>query len=137
MSMKQKERLYLIRWRSDHEESVTTGFQIEAIRHSENKHYGGQPQMDIIREATPADLKQHPPEGEEDRKMRDRCLKRKWKELDDIPFDEADSPSGLVLAEDWWGFPKGTDREEIWHAFDDHHSKGVAFLLYGEERKTT
>lgn len=133
MNMAQKERLYLIRWRSDHQENVTTGFQVEAIRHSEKKWYKGQPQMDIIREATPADLMQHQPEEESERSERDRCLERKWKELEDIPFDEADSPSGLILAEDWWGFSKGTDREEIWHAFDDNHSKGVAFLLYGEE----
>ena len=132
MNMEQKERLYLIRWKDDGKEAVTSGFQVEAIRHSEAKWYGGQPQMDIIREATPDDLKAHPPEEVIER---DRCLERKWKELENIPFDEADSPSGLVLAEDWWGFPKGTDREEIWHAFDDNHSKGVAFLLYGEEKK--
>lgn len=137
MDMEQKERLYLIRWKGDGKEAVTSGFQVEAIRHSEGKWYKGQPQMDIIREATPADLEQYPPEDEQDMKMRDRCMERKWKELEDIPFDEADSPSGLVLAEDWWGFTKGTDREEIWHAFDANHSKGVAFLLYGEERRYT
>lgn len=28
-------------------------------------------------------------------------------------------------------FPAGTDREEIWQWFDQRHSKGVAYLLYG------
>lgn len=130
MDMEQKERIYLIRWKADGEEAVISGFQVEAIRHSEKKWHGGQPQMDIIREATPEDLKVHPAEGECERSERDRCLERKWKELEDIPFDEADSTSGLVLAEEWWGFSKGTDREEVWHAFDANHSKGVAFLLY-------
>ncbi len=61
----------------------------------------------------------------------DTLLEQKWKELTDIPFDEADTPSGLMLAEDWWLFQKRTDREDIWRFFDQH-SKGIAYLLYGE-----
>lgn len=30
--------------------------------------------------------------------------------------------------------PAGTDREEIWHWFDEMHPKGVAYLLNGEEK---
>lgn len=32
-------------------------------------------------------------------------------------------------------FPKGTDREEIWKWYDNHHPKDVAYLLYGEDRR--
>lgn len=65
-------------------------------------------------------------------KFSDEFLEKKWNELADIPFDEAGTQSGLVLAEDWWLFQKGTDREDIWRLFD-LHSKGVVFLLYGKD----
>ena len=29
-------------------------------------------------------------------------------------------------------FPAGTEREEIWHWFDEHYYGGVVTLLYGE-----
>ena len=64
------------------------------------------------------------------KKLSDADLEKKWEELSDIPFDEADTPSGLILAQDWWIFPKGTDREDIWRHFDNAHSKGVHHLLY-------
>ena len=60
----------------------------------------------------------------------DAELEARWDELEDVPFDEADSPSGLILHEKWWMFPKGVDREDIWRHFDEYHSKGVHYLLY-------
>ena len=63
--------------------------------------------------------------------LSDARLEELWAELGDIPFDEADVLGDMVLAEDWRGFLKGTDRHEIWRFFDANHSKGVAFLLYG------
>lgn len=62
---------------------------------------------------------------------RDRKLEELWDELDGVPFDD-DDPTGsdMKLAEDWNGFPKGTEREEIWHWFDRRYSKGVVHLLY-------
>jgi len=62
----------------------------------------------------------------------DSQLETQWNELEDVCFDE-DSDGELILSEDWYHFPKGTIREEIWHWFDDRHSKGVAWLLYGDE----
>ena len=35
--MNSKEQMYLIRWKSDNVKEVTSGFQVEAIRHSEKK----------------------------------------------------------------------------------------------------
>lgn len=64
--------------------------------------------------------------------------------LEDVPFNE-DADGRLVLANDYRFmvgsreiamFPKGTDREEIWHWFDENHPKGVAYLLYRGENKT-
>jgi hypothetical protein len=63
----------------------------------------------------------------------DAELEKRWDELEDIPFDEADSPSGLILSREWWIFPKGVDREDIWMHFDEHHSKGVNYLLNERE----
>ena len=59
------------------------------------------------------------------RKYDDELLEEMWEELEDIPFDENE-----CIEEDWNGFPKGTFREEIWHWFDEQHSKGVYWLLY-------
>lgn len=57
---------------------------------------------------------------------------RLWTELEDVPFIDEDGD--MVLDVDWHGFPAGTPREDIWRWFDRHHPKGVAYLLYGEER---
>ncbi len=62
----------------------------------------------------------------------DAFLFKKWKELEDVPFDDSGSESDMVLAEDWWCFKAGTEREDIWHFFDEHYSKGVAYLLNKE-----
>ena len=51
--------------------------------------------------------------------------RRLWEELEDVPFDETDD-SRLVLAEDWHGHPKGTDREEIWYWFEETFHVSVA-----------
>lgn len=54
----------------------------------------------------------------------DREVELLWEELEDIPTDEND-----CLCVDWQGWSKGTDRDEIWHWFDEHHSKGVVWLV--------
>ena len=54
----------------------------------------------------------------------DKPIEDKWRELEDVPFDDE------YLSENWWLFKKGTHREDIWHYFDEHHSKGVHYLLY-------
>lgn len=62
-----------------------------------------------------------------------RQIEKLWKLLEDKPFDE-DEDGRLVLCEDWFGFPAGTDREEIWHWFDENYNDGVAALLYEKEK---
>ena len=66
-------------------------------------------------------------------------IERLWKDLEDVVFNE--DPDGcLVLESDYQlmignrevaMFPAGTDREEIWHWFDERHPKGVVYLLRG------
>ena len=46
-----------------------------------------------------------------------------------VAFDETDD-GYLVLANDWYIVYAGTDREEIWHWFDKHHSNGVYSLMF-------
>lgn len=58
-------------------------------------------------------------------KYNDTELENLWKFLEDIPMNENEQ-----LEEDWFIFPKGTDKEEIWHWFDEQYSKGVSYLLY-------
>ena len=58
-------------------------------------------------------------------KYNDTELENLWKSLEDIPMNENEQ-----LEEDWFIFSKGTDKEEIWHWFDEQYSKGVYYLLY-------
>lgn len=60
--------------------------------------------------------------------MSDREIEKLWEELEDVPFYE-DEDGYMCLDVDWNGFSKGTCREEIWHWFDEHHSKGVGWLM--------
>ncbi len=67
----------------------------------------------------------------------DKLLEKLWEGLEDIPFYEEDSE--LHIEEDYLDFEEGTSREDIWHWFDERHSKGVYFLLYeygGIEKET-
>lgn len=59
-------------------------------------------------------------------------VEKLWDEFEDVLFVEEENGT-LVLASDWQGWWKGTDRETIWHWFDEHHSKGIHWLLYGTE----
>ena len=60
--------------------------------------------------------------------MIDVELERLWDELEDVPFSE-NKRGELRLDKNWYNFPKGTTREDIWKWFDRHHSKGVNYLL--------
>lgn len=39
------------------------------------------------------------------------------------------------MDEPFLGFPAGTHREDIWHWFDERHSRGVAYLLHGPQKQ--
>ena len=54
----------------------------------------------------------------------DEALEKMWDELEDVPVDEDE-----CIDIDWHGWDKGTHREEIWHWFDEWHSKGVGWLI--------
>lgn len=58
----------------------------------------------------------------------DETLEVLWRELEDIPF--VDGENDIVTDKDWFVFPKGTERNEIWHWFDELHSKGIYYLVY-------
>ncbi len=64
---------------------------------------------------------------------RDEQLEDLWERFADVPMD----PDTEKIEEDFLHFPKGTDREDIWHWFDERHSKGVAYLLYGDSAERT
>lgn len=55
----------------------------------------------------------------------DSDVEELWDNLTDVPID----PETEELDEPYYIWPKGTDKEDIWHWFDEHHSKGVAYLL--------
>lgn len=108
--MNSKEQMYLIRWKSDNVKEVTSGFQVEAIRHSEKKWYAGEPQMDIIREATPTDLKNYPAGNEREENERANYLNKKLHE--GVRFLSCKGDTS-VLSKEWWCFQKGTKWETI------------------------
>ena len=56
----------------------------------------------------------------------DEELEELWSRFGDVPMN----PETECIEEPFLGFPAGTNREEIWHWFDQRHSKGVAYLLY-------
>ena len=62
-------------------------------------------------------------------KQRDQFLEALWAELEDVPFHEVENGK-MLLAEPYLHFPTGTEREDIWHWFDQRHSKGIVWLLY-------
>ena len=57
---------------------------------------------------------------------RDEQLEALWEDFGNVPFDF----SSETITEDFLNFPAGTPREDIWHWFDERHSKGIAYLLY-------
>lgn len=59
---------------------------------------------------------------------KDREIEKLWEELEDIPVYE-DENYELCLDVNWHGWSKGTSVDEIWHWFDEHHSKGVGWLM--------
>lgn len=61
------------------------------------------------------------------RGTRDAALVEIWQQLTDVPMD----PETECLEVPFYDWPAGTHREEIWHWFDERHSKGVAYLLCG------
>lgn len=58
---------------------------------------------------------------------KDNELEEMWAAFDDVPMN----PETECIEEQFMGWPPGTHREEIWHWFDEQHSKGVVHLLYG------
>ena len=58
---------------------------------------------------------------------RDERLEKLWRQF----FEVYVNPDTECLGEEFQGWPAGTHREEIWHWFDQRHSEGVYYLLYG------
>ena len=59
---------------------------------------------------------------------RDEELEELWAQFGDIPMN----PETECIEEKFMGWGPGVYREEIWHWFDERHSKGIAYLLYGD-----
>jgi hypothetical protein len=68
------------------------------------------------------------------RKYDDEFLEKLWEELGDVPVYENEKFE-LCLDVDWQGWSKGTTQDEIWHWFDEQHSKGVGWLMNEYESK--
>lgn len=67
-----------------------------------------------------------------------RMLEGFWNNLEDVLLEE-DTDGRLVLEKDYKlmfgtreiaSFPSGTDREDIWHWFDERYPGGVVKLMY-------
>ncbi|MBO5918727.1 MAG: hypothetical protein J6Q14_08185 [Oscillospiraceae bacterium] len=61
--------------------------------------------------------------------LTDSEVEELWSALDDVPMN----PETERMEKPFLIFPAHTEREEIWKWFDKHHSKGIAYLLYGVE----
>lgn len=65
--------------------------------------------------------------------LTDSEVEELWSALEDVPMN----PETERMEKPFLIFPAHTEREEIWKWFDKHHSKGIAYLLYGEEPQPT
>lgn len=64
----------------------------------------------------------------------DELLEKLWIELEDIPFKEIEGVE--YLDDNYIDFEVGeTTKEDIWHWFDDRHSKGIHYLLYEYDKE--
>ena len=63
--------------------------------------------------------------AEESSEERDNHLESLWLELADIPMN----PQTETIEAQFHIFDEGTHKEDIWRWFDQHHSRGVAYLL--------
>lgn len=66
----------------------------------------------------------------DEKSKKDSELEELWKKFGDIPMN----PETERIEEDFLNFPAGTERMDIWHWFDEQHSKGVTYLT-GQEGK--
>ena len=64
---------------------------------------------------------------------RDEELEELWEKFADVPMN----PETECIEEPFMGWGAGIHREEIWHWFDQRHSKGVVYLLYHTESSET
>lgn len=55
----------------------------------------------------------------------DQLLEYAWETLEDVNINEDEETE-----QDWFIFPEGTYREEIWHWFDERHTGGVGQLIH-------
>ena len=62
----------------------------------------------------------------------DKELEKLWEEFGDIPVIENES-GALEIDEDFHIWQKGTSQLEIWHWFDERHSRGLAEGLFDYE----
>lgn len=57
---------------------------------------------------------------------RDELLEKMWAEFGDVPFN----PETEQIEVDFGPWKAGTDKEDIWHWFDERYSKGVYELIW-------
>ena len=66
-------------------------------------------------------------------KITDKELEEEWNKFSNTPVDEDDNIDEdytVGIGKQWQtSWPKGTDREEIWYWYDEHHSIGVYKLM--------
>ena len=61
--------------------------------------------------------------------MNDKEVEKLWAEFADVPMNGETE----CMDAPFMDFPIGTSREDIWHWFDEHHSRGVTYLMYEVE----
>lgn len=98
------------------EQNDTGYIDIEKLKHLQDNKF-------VVPGDTPIEL-QH---------KLDELLEKLWEELEDVPFEEDEGIE--YLDDNYLDFEVGeTSKEDIWHWFDDRHSKGIHYLLYGYEK---
>lgn len=68
---------------------------------------------------------------------RKMVLEEAWKRFGDTPIDDNDRITEPFWLKQWWSYPAGVSRFEIWEAFDDLYAEwgGVHALAYPSEHQ--
>lgn len=61
----------------------------------------------------------------------DEYYEELWEQLGNIPVTE----DGEELDQDFLFFTKGSSKWDVWHWFDERHSKGVAWLMNADGKR--
>lgn len=69
-------------------------------------------------------------EGKDAESLYEKSVEELWNEFGDVPMN----PDTECIEECWYGFSAGTNREDIWHWFEETFHVSVHNLMYSQDK---